>query len=148
MASLQAIAQQLADAIGSVTTEFDDLQVVPFLWFNPTVPAVDIYPADPSQEDLAFGRTPRTILWTVRARVGSTDSDAQQAVLLRLMEPYGPSSVRAAILYDRTLADTVENVKVDGPGGYQLYDDIGGSGRLLGVEWTVRVFNDTADEVS
>src|SRR3954469_18291675 len=113
--ALRAIADALGQAIGVV--DVGELQGSPRLLVNPTPPAVDIYPADPSQEDAAFGPFSSLTLWTVRARVSAVDPDANQALLLDLLEPYGSTSVRTAILADKTLGGLAEGMDVDRPTG-------------------------------
>ena len=137
---LREISDQLAAAL-ITGVEVDELQVVSRFWINPTGPSIDIYPADPSQEDAAFGRFPKLTLWTIRARVSTSDHEANQDLLLQLMEPSGVTSVAAAILADLTLAGLAEGMDVDPPSGFNAYPALDGSGTgYLGCEWRVRVY--------
>lgn len=134
---------EIAAALATALTEgvaVDELQVVPRYMLNPTGPSIDVYPANPSQEDSAFGRWPRLTLWTVRARVGVADHDANQDLLLQLLEPGGPTSVRAAIMDDLTLGGLAEGMDVESPSGYLAYTAVDGTGGYIGCEWRVRIY--------
>jgi len=134
--------RQIADRLGEALQVLDvtELQIVPRLAVNPTPPSLDIYPADPSQEDAAFGPTSSLTLWTVRARVTTVDHDANQDILLDLLEPYGATSVRAAILADKTLGGLAEGLDVDRPSGMTVYPALEGTASYLGCEWRVRIY--------
>jgi len=134
--------RQIADALGQAVAAVDvvELQVSPRLLVNPTPPAIDIYPADPSQEDAAFGPFSSLTHWTVRARVTTVDHDANQDILLDLLEPYGSTSVRAAVLADKTLGGLAEGMAVDPPSGMTVYPALEGTASYLGCEWRVRIY--------
>ncbi len=152
MASLNEIANALADAVigiaSSSADELMDLQCAPIMLVNPTPPAVDIFPADPSQDYAAFvdpdsAQASRQVFWTVRARVSTADDESAQKILLLLMEPAGETSIKATIENDSDVADVVDAVMVNGPSGYRLYQnpapaaDLEHQGALIGVEWQV-----------
>lgn len=145
-----AIAEALAARVEALTSSADELaelQVVPFRWASPTPPAVDIFPADPSQDDAAFGPRSRQTFWTVRARVATSDSEGQQTVLYALMDPSGPFSMMAALLAgDPTLDGLADAMNVEGPTGFRLYQDLSVDHPLLGVEWRVTVYTATGAE--
>jgi hypothetical protein len=144
VATLIEIAGKIAEALEPIGDEIPNLQIAPVMVFNPSPPTLDIYPADPFQEDAAFGRRSRMILWTVRARAGTSDNEAGQLDLLRLMEPYGPTSVQEAIFKDSTLDGTVENVDLEARSGHKVYSRPDGI-LMLGAEWVLKVFNTTDD---
>ncbi len=54
MSTLLEVQTALADQIATVLAD-DTIQVAPMLVWSPTPPAIDIYPADPFQEQLAMG---------------------------------------------------------------------------------------------
>ena len=143
MATLDAIAAGMADTLAGV--DIANIQVTPFRWFAATPPALDIYPADPAQEDEAFGPAQSLTLWMVRARVGTVDNEGQQKLLLKMMEPAGPTSVRGTLNESEELGGLVEGLYCERPSGYRLYDEIGITPPLMGVEWRVRVHNSSAD---
>lgn len=135
--------REVADALGTAleAIELDELQVVPRYWLFPTGPSLDVYPAEPSQEDAAFGPASKLTLWTIRARVTTADHQANQDLLLDLMEPSGATSVRQAVLADKTLGGLAEGMDVDNPTGFQAYPAVDGTGTgYLGCEWRVRVY--------
>lgn len=136
---LRELADQLAAAVEAV--ELEELQVSARMNLNPTGPSIDVYPSEPSQEDAAFGPRSKLTLWIVRARVGVVDHDANQDLLLSLLEPSGPTSVRAAILADRTLGGLAEGMDVDNPSGFTAYPSFDGTTTgYLGCEWRVRIY--------
>jgi hypothetical protein len=135
----------LTDNSGNPVPAANDLTVFPYMWFNPTPPAIDIWPADPSAEDAAFGPS-STKFWTVRARVAAVDEEGNQDILLALLEDGGPTSLRAALSSDVTLDGLVEGLDVEqNPTGYQVFRTLAGAdfshqGQLLGFELRVRTF--------
>jgi hypothetical protein len=144
-AIMDALASQIDNEIGSQGTAdplIADLQVDGRMVFNPTPPAIDIYPADPFQDALAFGKGNNELFLTVRARVTTADHEAGQDLLLSLMDPEALTSVAQAVLADRTLGNTVERVNVSaGPTAYGVFPVLPGQTgeALLGCTWTVRV---------
>lgn len=140
-----ALADQIALALtggttspGTATPAVDGLAVNPMLVWNPSPPAIDIYPADPFQEGIAFGKGNNEMNFTIRARVNTPDHDGAQELLLSLMDPVAVTSVAAAVVDDRTLGGAVEHVAVEGPTDYGFFVDPGG-GALLGCTWRARV---------
>jgi len=141
---MDALAAQIDNEIGARGTAdalIENLQVDGRLIMNPTPPSIDVYPADPFQEGIAFGKGNNDMNFTVRARVSTADHEAGQDLLLQMMDPESDQSVAQAILADRTLGGQVERVNIaEGPSAYGIFPDPGGDGSLLGCTWTVRVF--------
>lgn len=134
---MQAIAAQIE---AELAIEFEGLQVVPKLVFNPTPPCIDIYPADPFLEQTAYGPGSREATFIVRARVSTADQEGGQELLLELLDPRADSSLIAALAADSTFGGVVgDSSVVDGPSGYIVYENAGGGGALLGAEWRLRV---------
>lgn len=154
---MREISQALADAILGLAVADDrlmDLQAVPFMLINPTPPAVDVFPADPSQEVAAFrtgeaGPPNQRTFWTVRARVSTADDESGQEMLIALMEPAGATSLSDAIEYSEDVKEVTDAVEVNGPSGFRLYQsaapstDLEHAGVLLGVEWQVLAYTKT-----
>ncbi len=140
MPTVLEVAEALADALTDVSPT-DDLIVEPRMLFTPTPPAFDIYPADPAEEDEAFGPGTRIHWFTIRLRVATSDTEGVQDFLYNARNPTGPESVRAALFADGTdLADVADAVQILGPSGFQLYEDVTtGAPRYLGEEWRVAV---------
>jgi hypothetical protein len=132
---MDALAVQLASELATV----DGIQVVGRLWWNPTPPCIDIYPASPAQGADAFGGT-KELYMIVRARINTPDSEGAQEVLLGMMDPTGPDSVEAAIEADDTLGGVVQyaHVMPDSPSGFEVFG-VPGGGDLLGSTWRVRI---------
>ncbi len=131
-----ALATQLLAGLASVP----ELQVAPLLVWNPTPPAIDIYPADPFQEQDSFGLGNTVVFLSVRARVTTPDHDGAQELLLSLMDPRAATSVQQAILADYTLGGAVTQALLEeGPSNYGIFPDPSGQGAYLGCTWTVRV---------
>jgi hypothetical protein len=138
---MEAMANQITAALsGTADPLIEQLQVTPLLNINPTPPSIDIYPADPFQEGLAFGTVNNELRFSVRARVTTADHEAGQTLLLNMMDPAAATSLASAIASDRKLGNTVQSLSVEGPSGFGIYQDAGGEGSLLGAVWTVRVF--------
>lgn len=132
-----ALADQLRDVL---LDAIPNLQVEPLLLWNPTPPAIDIYPADPFQEQTTFGNRNDIVYLSVRARVNTPDHEGAQEVLLSLMDPRADTSVQQALLSDRTLGGTVTDVTLfEGPSNYGIFPDPSGQGAYLGCTWTARV---------
>jgi len=132
------IAAGLADALDDVVSAVgENLVVQPWYVPLPAAPTIDIYPGDPFTEDLGFGLD-ATLFWTVRARIHTVDHQGAQGVLLALMEPWGDTSVREALLSDQTLNGVVQTLDLEGPSGYVEFVDVSSSTRHLGVTWRVR----------
>jgi hypothetical protein len=133
-----AIAAQLESELAGV---IDGIQIDPQRVFNPTPPCIDIYPGNPFLAQSAFGQY--EALFAVRARVSMADNQAGQELLLDLLDPRSPMSVRAALRADPTFAGTVDDSGLeDGnldAGGFTIYQDTAQSEPLLGCEWPLRV---------
>lgn len=130
---------EIANALGTAlkAISISELQIVPRMWPSPTTPTLDVYPADPALEDAAFGDSELT-LWTVRARVAIVDDPSNQDILLKLMEPFGPTSVRAALLADEKLGGLSEGMGVDPPSGFTPLTAL--DGNYVSCTWRVRVY--------
>lgn len=140
---MDAIALQIDTALGSAGTAdplIENLQVVGRLQSEPTPPCIDMYPANPFQEGLAFGKTNNDLRFAIRARVLTADREAGQELLLNMMDPSATTSLAKAIANDRTLGNKVSSLSVEGPSGFGVYRDSSGAGNLLGATWTVRIF--------
>jgi hypothetical protein len=134
---LTALADQIRDSLDDVTdvaVQVEDRMVI-----SPSAPCVDVYPADPSADEQlgAFGDLIGGELITVRARVGTADTDAGQDLLLALMDDEDPLSILQAINDDRTLGGWAQDTHFRGRSGYTLFPDSGGEGVLLGCLWAV-----------
>lgn len=139
---MEALAAQIVEELGgppNAAPVIPQLQVVPLLESDPTPPCIDIYPASPFQEGIAFGRGNVEIFLLVRARVTTADQGGGQRLLLAMMDPRSSESVAMAMTSDRTLDGFVEDLVVSGPTDYGVFVDAGGGGALLGCTWTVEI---------
>jgi hypothetical protein len=142
MPSLTNIMDAMAEQISAAMESADEvIQVEPRMVFNPTPPAIDIYPAaelrDPATagfEDLDGG-----YIFTVRARVSTADHEAGQDTLLRFCDDEDELCVPLALLDDPTLGGYATSLHILGTSGYTLYPDSGGNGALLGCQFRVLV---------
>lgn len=135
---LADLADQLEDELAGLDSSYGELQVLPRREFNPTPPTIDMYPAAVAQEQSGFGYANRDAFVTVRARVTMADEDGGQDLLLELADT-GATSIMAAIAADPRLGGTVDNTAIESQSGFQIYEDVPGSGAYLGCEWTLRV---------
>jgi hypothetical protein len=139
LSTLLEIQTELAAQIASVLSD-TTIQVAPMLVWQPTPPCIDIYPADPFQEQQGFGVGRDTVYLSVRGRVNTPDHDGAQELLLSLMDPKASTSVQQAIESDQTLSGKVTQALLsDGPSNYGIFPDPSGQGAYLGCTWTARV---------
>lgn len=136
---VQDIAEALADALTPLSPS-QDIQVVPFRWFKPDPPCIDIYPATPFVGNAAFGRDSVLMRWIVRVRVGANDPEGQTDLLYEFMDPLGDLSIRQALFSDHTLGGIVDLDTLD-QSGVIPYQDTLDAPVLPGCEWTVEVYN-------
>ncbi len=140
MPEVLEVAEALAEALTAVSPSLV-LTVEPRMVFTPAGPCIDIYPADPAEEDSAFGPGSRLHWFVVRMRVFTADADAMQDLLYAARNTSGSESIREALLADATDLDGVaDGVVILGPSGFQLYEDVtSGAPKYLGQEWRVGV---------
>jgi hypothetical protein len=137
--TLQNIVEGIADQITDALT-MPEVQVWPFLVLHPSPPTVDIFPADPFSDQIAYGPNLNRENWfTVRARIDPVDPDGAQQLLLALMDDQADTSVAAAIRSDKTLGGLVQHVSVEGPTGFTVYSPFRDESTLIGCEWRTRV---------
>jgi hypothetical protein len=139
--SLATVVEAMAAALAPLAATIDGLQVTGYMNINPTPPSIDIYPGTPFQTGSGFGDEAE-LYFTVRARTTFADHVAGQQGLYLLLDPAGPESVQAHLEADQTLGGTVQAVAVvpEGVSGFTEYvEDVQTGGRLVGVEWRVRV---------
>jgi hypothetical protein len=142
-ATLAEIMDALADQIRSVvvTVTDVDVQVESRMLLNPTPPAIDMYPADPSEEPelRAFGELVGGELITIRARCGTADHTAGQDLLLALMDDEDPLSIAQACNEDRQLGGLAADLHLRERSGYITFIDSASDAALLGATWQVVV---------
>lgn len=142
MATLAQILDELADEIRDTLAGVTDItvQVEPGWLPAPDVPAIDIYPSDPSDDPelAAFGEELGGELITIRARVSAADIDAGQALLLAFMDDEDELAIVNAIS-DRTLNGTAAAISFRSRSGYREFPDLSGEGAWLGCLWNLVV---------
>jgi hypothetical protein len=139
MATALEIMEALAAQIDNELALIPDLQVVGGLVWNPTPPTIDIFPADPFEQLIAYGNE-KALFFVVRARVDTPDREGAQALLLSMMDSRDTDhSVEVAILSDDTLGGLVQQITVEaGPAEFGAFVDPGGSA-LVGTTWQTQV---------
>lgn len=133
------IAEALADSLTAISP-VDDLIVEPRMVFAPGTNCIDIFPSNPSEAELAFGKKPRIHWFTVRLRVPTSDPYAAQDFLYAARDADGPASIRAALLYDTTLGGVVNDLMFDAntPSGFYLSSDTANEPpKYLAEDWRV-----------
>lgn len=133
---LDAMADQIRTAMADVTDI--DVQVEPRMVSAPSPPTIDMYPGDVSRgtEAAAFG-VEGEFLFTVRARVNENDANANQDLLLALMDDVNDLSIALALLDEPTLGGLATSLDCVDPTGYVLYPF--GGDTLLGFQFTAKV---------
>ena len=143
MSSLREILEAAGDQIrDTMEAEADwDIQVESSMILNPTPPAIDMYPADPSN-DTGSGSLGETYaemgdgFWlNIRARVSPNDNIANQEVLLELMDPESDISLVQALYDEPTLGGTAADINLDSTSGFVLVPRVDGSAVHIGVIW-------------
>lgn len=134
--SLQALWQEVGDALQAVADALPGLTVYPHLHDEPTPPAIDFYPATPFQTGAALPAGDNQVFIVVRARVATADPATAQQLLLRLLDTADPASVEMALM-------DVAQVVPDGVSGFSFYaDDLPSAERMVGCDWRVTAFYD------
>jgi hypothetical protein len=141
-ATLAEIADEIAATLeDAIQIEGDEIDVYPRLNLSPQGFCIDVYPAAEFRAVDGAGFTDETgiVNWVVRARING-DRDAEQDLLLRLMDEEDDLGVAAVLMDDQTLNGLASSVRVTGPSGYTQYLDAGAEGTSrFGVEWLVTV---------
>lgn len=136
---LDALADQIRDAMSAQSTW--TFQVEPRMILNPTLPSIDMYPADPARdsETGAFGATAEEIAegyWvTVRCRAATLDHVANQDILLELLDDESEISLVQALYDDPTLGGAAADVSFETSSGFLPFPTIDGSATHIGVLW-------------
>lgn len=141
--SLQLILDTMSDQIADLMEAESpwDVQVHSGMLANPTPPSIDVYLADPSNdpESGGFGAAADDSAegyWVnVRARVSPTDLDAQQKVLIALVDHTSTMCLTDAFESDPTLGGYASDIALDQVSGYALFPSIDGGSVLIGVLW-------------
>lgn len=142
-AGLVEIMDEMADQIRAalVTVTDVDIQVEPRMILSPSPPSIDIYPGEQSRdsETAAFDDVNGGYLFTVRARINTTDDVAAQDLLLAFMDDTDDLCLALALLDDPTLNALASDVDVRNPTGYIVYPEPTGEGAWLGFQFTALV---------
>lgn len=140
MPSPKQILDALAAQLTTQLTGYDEeLQIFArWLWMPSTGPAIDMYADETHLERHGMGSASFTHHYIVRARVFAADNEAQQDLLLQLMDPEGGASTSMwkAIESSDTLGGVVDDVTVLSSSGLGVFppDD-----SMFGCTWTVQV---------
>jgi len=137
MSDAPTIMRAIADLLLDALSDIEDLQVEPSMMWNPTPPAIDMYPADPFFADIAYGQVSE-LSFVIRARVNTPDREGAQELLLSLMDPGSDTAVRTALFADQQIGNTVQNSYCGPPSEWGFFTDPGGSA-LLGCTWLLTV---------
>lgn len=130
-ALMDEIAAQIRDTIADVTDV--QVQIEGRMVLAPTLPCIDLYPADPSddQELAAFGERIGGEVLAVRVRVSPADIDAGQDLLLAFMDDEDDLAIVNAIT-DPTLNGIAASMHFRGRSGFREFPDLSGEGSMLG----------------
>lgn len=132
---MEQMADQIADAFASVTDV--SVQVRDRYVGKPTPPTIDIFPGDVARDDqtAAFNDISGGYFLTVRARVATSDDEAQQDLLLAFMDDQDDLCLATALLDEPTLNGYASSTHLTGVTGFLLDPGTG----LIGVQWTFLV---------
>ncbi len=141
-ASFQEIQDALADQIRTVISDdVDGVQVEPRMVLIPAAVCIDVYPGTPFYIQIGYGHTEVEVRYTIRARVNTAENEGAQGLLLDLLDPRSSASIVAAVAANKTLTGKVDRVYLEeeGASGFQIFQDAGGQGNYMGVQWNMRV---------
>jgi len=133
MASFTDIVEGLAANLASIA----GLNEHAYILSSPALPAVEVFP-QAGVYDRTFQRGLDSLTFTVRVLVATTTDQGAQRALYSFMDPYGATSIKAAVESDATLGAAAEDVHVTGWSQPQLFDR--GGIPALGVEFQVEVW--------
>lgn len=136
MSTLRVLLTEIADTIRTATSDYD-VQVEPRLVGLPTTPCIDIYPGqDPMFDERTQGFVDEQggLRITVRARVQTNDSQANQDFLVDLMDDQTDVSIVAALTDDPTLGGHSDDVHLESVSGFVLIPNASGD-PFLGCLW-------------
>lgn len=143
MSTLAEILDEMGAAIRNVIDDVTDVdvQVESRMVLNPSPPCIDMYPADPSNDQTLAGFADEIggELIAVRVRVSTADHEAGQDLLLALMDDEDPLSVIAALNDEPTFNGTVSTMDIPSRSGYLLFPVPSGDGTLIGCLFNVVV---------
>lgn len=138
MSALTTIADEMATIVrDAVQGNGIDVQVEGRMILNPTTPAVDIYPGDPSKsnESRAFGDMAGEDMWTVRVRLSTNDYEENQDILLDFMDEESDLCVPIAILDEPTLNGHASSLDVRSFSGVTQFISVDGITTHIGCQW-------------
>jgi hypothetical protein len=127
-----AIASAMKTALTPVAVAISGV-AFDYIPSQPQPPSIWAYPEDVSYYPGS------TWKWMVQAVVGANVFDeAAQQTLRSMLNTTGDASVLAAIVADRTLGGTVDDVIVTSAAGFQVFD-LPNLGLVIGSTWTLGV---------
>jgi hypothetical protein len=138
MAALTTIADEMATIIrAAVTGHGIDIEVSGRPVLNPTPPAIDIWPGDPSKgnEAAGFGDMAGEDMWTVRLRLAVNDYEANQDLLFNFMDQESDLCVPIALLDEPTLNGYATSLDVRSFSGVVQFVDVNGITTHIGCQW-------------
>lgn len=128
-----------------VQKRFPSMQVSPYILANPTLPHAYLFPASIDYDVAPGGATMGsrggdTWTFTLRVLIGEVTDIGSQQLLDQLLEPFGATSMKAAVESDYTLGGVVYDIHADTCSGYRQYQPTPGAAPVIGAEWTLQVF--------
>jgi hypothetical protein len=136
-ASLRQILDELAAQLVAFYEDSDPpMQIEPRYVGRPSPPTIDIFPGDVVRDDqsAAFGDISGGFFITVRARVQTSDNEANQDILVAFLDDEDDLCLAHAVLDEPTLNGYAASMSLQGVTGF-LLDPTG----LIGVQWTFLV---------
>jgi hypothetical protein len=142
VSQLVAVLDAIVDIIEDALTDVHDalgIQVYPRRVINPTPPAIDMYPGDPTTYIGSSGFGDRGgDVFVLRARVNAADQLSGQDLLISLMDEED-LDLAGALEDDQTVNGLATSIMVEGPFGHTLYQDTQSNVPLVGIEWRMTI---------
>lgn len=135
------VAEMVANLEAMVEASDYEIAVWPFMLFNPSTTAIDMFPAPEFRSEATAGQgdVSGAYEFIVRARTGLNDLESGQSILYDLLDDDSDVCVAHALGDDPTLNGWAADVFVGPPSGYQPFRDAGQAGWMVGVTWPVSV---------
>ena len=130
------LVTDIREGIAANLVAVKGLQVSAYMLSRPTPPSAHVIPAEVSYDE-TMRRGMDDYILTVQVFVAYVADVAAQQRLDGFLASSGATSVKAAIESDRTLGGKVDDLRVTGASGYQVFTL--DTAQYLGVEFRIEV---------
>ncbi len=135
---MDEMADQIRNAVGGADWDF---QVSPRMLLKPTTPSIDVLvgPRARGNDAAGFGDLFGEHLFIVRARVAPNDHEANQDLMLDLLDDESDICIAAALLDDPTLNGSATSMDIQEITGFIPDPAVDGTVWHISCHWSVLV---------